>query len=356
MHRTDNELSRNEKMRRSLYRTLRFELDYALIQYGLLDSYQMHREAGVEYRFVEKRELKPRSKVTETESELVSGFIVIFTEGPVPPEYKKYIRYFDSNKVTVENLPEIVLSTARIAPDLLKTQKYYEHLKFHSLLKSLLPVDYALLIQQDSASKRKVRYHLSHFHVRIDWLIDFAAESLGRRLRYISKDLYEKGEHYAEEMVEKLFEYYSFHHTASGRRTASTVAYQLLSQMDMLSALYVNSVESRTLTRIWEEGIIKYCLMKVPAEHIAALEKSVKDFRKNYLVDEKGDCGVAVFQAVYERNEHSAPPADGRLRELQPDVQWLNVANQFIMPKASAGDCKPIDYFVIYDQQDPFNR
>ncbi len=358
MKHTEYELSRNEKLRRSIYKTLRNELDYALFQYGLLDSYQNHLNAGVEYKFVEKRQLKPRSKVTELESELNNGFIVLFTEASMPPELKKYIRYFDSNKVVKENMPEMVLSAPRVAPDLLKIQKHYEHAKFYDLLKSLLPVDYALLIQQDAASRKRVRYVLSHFHVRIDWLIDFAAEALGKQLRYISKDLYEKGERYAEEMVEKLFEYYSFHHTVSGRRTASTVACQLLSQMDSLTTLYVNSSEARTLTKLYEDAISKYCLIKVPREHIQLVEKNqkVKDFRKNYLIHETDDYGVAVFHVVYERNEHSSPPPDGKLRELQPDVQWLRIAEQFLLPKASAGDCPPLDYMVVYDQQDPFNR
>lgn len=358
MNHTEYGLSRNEKLRRSLYKTLRNELDYALIRHSLIDSYQNHLDAEVEYKFVEKRQLKPRSKVTEMESELNNGFIVLFTETAMPADLKKYIRYFDSNKVVKENLPEMVLSAPRVAPDLLKIQKYYEHAKFYDLLKSLLPVDYALLIQQDAASRKRVRYLLSHFHVRIDWLIDFAAEALGKQLRYISKDLYEKGERHAEEMVERLFEYYSFHHTVSGRRTASTVAYQLLNQMDGIVTLYVSSSEARTLSKLYEGGISKFCLIKVPREHIHLIEKNlgIKDFRKNYLIHETEDYGVAVFHVVYERNEHSTPPADGKLRELQPDVQWLKVAEQFLMPKAGAADCHPLDYFTIYDQQDPFSR
>jgi hypothetical protein len=359
MFKADIELSRSQKLRRSLYNTLRNELDYALIEYGLIDSYKNFLSSNAEYKFVEKRELKPRGKVTESENELINGFILIFTEAPVPAELKKYIRYFDSNKVTKENLPEIVLSNSRVAPQLLKAHKYFEHDKFYSFLKSLLPVDYALLIQQDAAAKKKIRYHLSHFHVRIDWLIDFAAEALGRQLRYISKDLYEKGDKYAEAIVEKLFEYYSFHHTVSGRRTAAMVAYQLLSQGDALATVYVNSSESRTFTKLTAENVSKYCLVKIPNEHIDMIEKdglmTAKEFRKNYLVYETDDYGVGVFVVVYERNEHSTPPTDGKLRELLPDVQWLRVAGQFLIPKPEAADGTPISYSIIYDQQDPFS-
>ncbi|MBI5178690.1 MAG: hypothetical protein HZA04_05475 [Nitrospinae bacterium] len=360
MFNKDSELSRENKQRRALYKTLRNELDYALIEYGLVDSYNNFQQAGAEYKFIEKKGLKPRSKIAEAESELINGFILIFTEAPIPPDLKKYIRYFDSNKVMKENLPEMVLNSGRVAPNLLKVQKYYEHQRFYGLLKSLLPVDYAVLLQQDGTHKRRVRYFLSHFHVRIDWLIDFAAESLGKQLRYISKDLYEKGEKYAEDMVEKLFEHYSFHHTVSGRRTAAMVAYQLLSQGQDIATIYVNSSEARTLSRITEEGISKFCLIKIPREHIEMAEKmdrpEAKDFRKNYLIHETDEYGVGIFEAVYEHNEHSTPPPDGKLRELQPDVQWLTVTNQLLVPRASAAWCRPFSYSIIYDQQDPFSN
>lgn len=360
MWRPETELSRNDKLRRSLYQTLRNELDLSLLQFGLIDPYFRFQKAKVDYKFVVKRELKPRGKVSEAETDLINGFIVLFSEAAIPSDLKKYIRYFDNNKVTKENLQEFALNSSSLAPNFLKAQKYFEHSKFFDLLNSLLPVDYALLIQQDTSSKGRTRYALSHFHVRIDWLIDFAAESLAKQLRYVSKDLYEKGEKYALNMVEKLFEYFSFHHTVSGRRTAAIVAYQLLSTADFISTVYVNSAESRTLTRISENGISKFCLVKLPKEHIEMIENNkklnVKNFRKNYLIHATDDYGVGIFHVFYKRNEHSFPPEDGKLRELHSDVQWLRVASQLLVPKPTSHDCKPINYMIIYDQQDPFTR
>ncbi len=357
MWREDFQLSRTEKQRRAIYKTLRDELDYSLLQLGITDGYKKIKKAGEEYRFVEKRELKPKSKVSEAENDLIEGFIILFCEEAIPTKLKKYIRYFDDNKVTMDNLPEVVLRSGRIASSLLKTQRQFEHARFIDLLKSLLPVDYALLIQQDNSPKGQTRYSLTNFHVRIDWLIDFAAEALGKQLRYISKDLYEKGETYAGDIVEKLFEYYSFHHTVSGRRTAAVVAYQLLTSTDFLSTVYVNSSESRTLTRISENEISKSCLVKMPKEHIEKLEKDekyrVKNFRKNYLIDETKDGGIALFRVIYTHNEYSTPPADGKLRDLQQDVNWLKVTNQSILPLPKASGMAPIPYSIIYDQQDP---
>jgi len=74
------------------------------------------------------------------------------------------------------------------------------------LCEELLNIDYALLIQQDPSVKKKNRYSLTHFHVKIDWPIADAAEDLARSLRYISKDIYEKGDKYAEDAQKKFFE------------------------------------------------------------------------------------------------------------------------------------------------------
>ena len=351
----DADLSSRGKLERFLYKTLRNELDSALIQYGIIDAYHRFQKASQTYKFVEKRELKPRAKVTEAENDLIEGFIVLFCEHLIPSDLKKYIRYFENNRVVKENIPEMVLASGSVAPDLLKVQRNFEHTKFFQLLKALLPVDYALLIQPEKIGRSKTRYALTNFHVRIDWLIDFAAEALAKQLRYVSKALYEKGEKYAESIVEKLFEYYSFHHTASGRRTAAIVAYQLLEQAPGITSVYVNSSESRTLTRISEEGVIKHCLVKLPKAHLAELKKGerfgIKNFKKNYLLDNN----VAVFRVMYQHNEHSTPPADGKLREIQTDMNWLKVVHQAIIPLPSAKDAKPIPYNIIYDQQDPFS-
>jgi hypothetical protein len=42
------------------------------------------------------------------------------------------------------------------------------------------------------------------------------------------------------------------------------------------------------------------------------------------------------------------PPEDGRLRDLNPDHQWLNVDMQLIIPPPSSPDVRPIHYPVVY--------
>ncbi len=351
-----NELSREERSARALYLALRDELDQYLIEFALVDSYANFQKAKEKYPFVEKRELKPRAKVREVENSLMNSFIVIFAEDEIPQEMKKNIRYFSNNKVTKEHLGELKLIGLNLSDRFQKQMKYFESNKFNDLLRMLLPVDYALLIQKDNSIKHKNRYALSHFHVRIDWMIDSAAESMAKELRYISKDLYEKGEEFALEVVEKLFEYYSFHHSVSGRRTAAMLAGQLLRQASFFSTIFVSSAESRTLTRISENGVSKFALIQLDNQAIEHIEKHKNgnpNFTKDFLIHRTKDYGVAILQVVYTHNEHSKPPIDGKMRDLKVDLQWLRIRNQLLLPKTSTRSVRPIKYQIIYDQQDP---
>lgn len=359
--RTDD-LSRAEKIRRGLYRSLRNELDYFFIDYGLIESFQKFQSLNIPYPYFEKRELKPRAKVAESESDLINSFIVVFVEGSLPKEAKKHIRFFDTNKTTKENLLSMNVSPEKWVAEFQKNQRYLENGTFHDLLRNLLKFDYGLLIQQDSMKKNRIRYEASHFHVRVDWLLDTAAETLAKQLRYISKDLYEKGEKFAEEMVMKLFEYYSFHHTVSGRRTAAMMAAQYLRPYPFLSTVYVSSAESKTLTKITEGSIVKYSLIWLKREQIEQIENHPSEvgaeFRNHFLIHQnpEDESGTAVFQVVYLHNDHSRPPADGKLREFNPDVQWLSIASQALIPKPASWSVRPIWYDIIYDQQDPLSR
>jgi hypothetical protein len=230
--------------------------------------------------------------------------------------------------------------------------RYFEDAQFLNLIKELLKADFALLIQRDPTIKARYRFGLTHFHVKIDWPVAYAAEDLARHLRYISKDLYEKGEKNAELLQQKLFEYYGFHHTVGGRRTAALVAARYMARYDFISTVYIASSEARTLTRCSEQGITKYALTKLNDAQITELASMVKmpkkEFGDLYLIDRVDDYGVGIFQVTYKHNEHSRPPVDGKLRELNPDYHWLNVDLQLLVPPPTNGDARPIPFPRIY--------
>jgi len=213
-------------------------------------------------------------------------------------------------------------------------------------------VDYALLIQRDPASHTKDRYSLSHFHVRIDWPIADAAEDLARSLRYISKDLYEKGDKYAEDIQKKFFEYYGLPVMAGGRRTAAIVAAQYLKRNPCISTIYAGSSEARALIRICERGVSKSVLMKFTEQEmneIAAANHLVpRTFKKNYVVAREGRSGICIFQATYTLTSHARPPDDGKLRDIKPDLYWQSVGAQHILPKPGVWKYPPLALNLVY--------
>ena len=344
------QLSLQDRLRRSIYEVLRDQMDVYLVKRALIDSYENFRRSGDPYPFVSKRELKPRARVVEREYTQHNRFLVVFCEGTIPSGYKKYIRFFDTNKVTkeaVETLPNVLLHR-----NYTRNLRYFDNPGFGQFVLDLLSVDYALLIQKDPLIKRKNRYAMTHFRVKIDWPIDDATEQMAKQLRYIYQELYENGERYAQSLYNKLFEGYGFHHVIGGRRTAAIVAAQFLKNMDFISTIYVASSEDRTLTRLSERGVSKFVLLRVPMPEIARLaDENHMDFDRlmqRYILDVQDDCGVAIFHVVYSNTAYSKPPEDGKLRKLRPDVQWLTVSNQLIMPLPGNPDTYPVPYSTLY--------
>lgn len=349
---TRNELSWEDRLRRSYYEVLRDELDHFMLQYSLVDSYHNFVRQKMPYPFVETRELKPRARIPSTEFEAQNSFLTVFFEESIRDIHKKYIRFFDVNKTTKANLLD-----HRAFPNIDQFDKQMKSLEtddFFSFLKSMLPVDYALLIQQNTL--KKVKYALTHFHVRIDWPIADAAEDLAKSLRYISKDLYENGDKYAEDLQKKFFEYYGVPIMAGGRRTAAIIAAQYFRRFGGVSTVYVGSSESRSLLTIGEQGVSKSILVKLSKTKINDIIKSGNissdmtpgRFIKNYVVAREGDSYISIFNARYAKTIHALPPEGGKLRELNPDINWLTVASECIMPKPFVKKHGPVQYKMIY--------
>ena len=344
------ELSQENRLRRSYYELLRDELDQQLIQYSLIDSYTNFLNKNIAYPFVEKRELKPRARIPAVEHECQNCFLVIFVEDSIPSIHKKYIRFFRTNRTNKNNL--LRYEPLPLSEKFDRNQKYLESTHFYDLLNLLIPVDYALLIQRDPSSKKKNRYSLSHFHVKIDWPIADAAEDLAISLRYISKDLYEKGDKYAIDVQKKFFEYYCLPFEVGGRRTAAIVASQYLKRIGCISTAYAASSESRALIRISERGTSKLVLMKIDeseVEQIAALNNmKVRTFNKNYVIRYEKNDAICIFQATYSFTNQARPPDDGKLRDVKSDLNWLSVGGQHIMPKPGIWRRPPIPLNLIY--------
>ncbi|MCP4689401.1 MAG: hypothetical protein GY859_15210 [Desulfobacterales bacterium] len=344
------ELSRANRLRRAYYELLRDELDQQLLHYALVDSYRKFRARKIPYPFPEKRELKPRARIPDIEYDCQNSFLILFIEDTIPASHKKYIRFFNVNKTTKTNL--LRSKSLPLSNKFDKSQKHLESAHFMDFLKMLLPVDYALLIQRDPELRARDRYSLTHFHVRVDWPIVDAAEALARDLRYISKDIYEKGDKYAEDVQKKFFEYYGLPLMAGGRRTAAIVAAQYLKQIPCITTVYAASSETRALIRISERGVAKSVLMRFEKKKINEIAEAYhinpNVFKKNYTVASTKKWGICIFQSTYNITNHARPPDDGKLREIKPDLSWLTVSGQHILPKPGVWKYPPVPWNVIY--------
>ncbi len=343
------QLNYYEKVRRSLYEVLRDALERRLTKISLIDSFFKYQEKSVHYSFLDKSELKPRSKKMEKESELFNTFIVIFCEGVVAPKLKNYIRFFPENSLVKKNLE--YLADFSLYKRFHQNIRHFESPGFLDFLEKLLNVDYALLIQQDPTVKKKNRYSLTHFHVKIDWPISDAAEDLGKWLRYVQDNLYEDGDEKARILQNKLFEYYGCHHSVGGRRTAGLIAAQLLRKLDCISTVYVSSSESRSLYKYSERGVSKFFLIQFtrPQVHALAQREGIDPelFESLYLYP-AGKYQIGISEAVYGHTKHSKPPEDGRLRKPRAAYSWLKLRDELLHPRIDALDARPVLYNWVY--------
>jgi hypothetical protein len=347
------QLSYYEKLRRSIYEMLRDALERRLTKISLIDSFYKYQKNGAEYSFVEKSELKPKSKKMEKESEFFNTFLVIICEGVLSTELKNYIRFFPENSVVKKNLQ--YLAEFSLYKRFHQNLRYFDSPGFLDLIEQLLDIDYGLLIQQDSTIKKKNRYALTHFHVKIDWPIADASEDLAKWLRYIQNNLYENGEKEARILQNKLFEYYGCHHSVGGRRTAGLIAAQLLRKLDSISTVFVSSAESRTMYRYSERGVSKFFLIQFNEKHLTGLAKTqnvtVEYLQSNYLYEGNGPC-LGILEASYSYTTHSKPPKDGKLRKVRPAYNWLTLRDELLHPKLDAPHATPIRYNWVYSSDE----
>ena len=338
-----------EKIRRSLYEILRDALERRLIKIALIDSYYNFQENGVDYTFLDKSELKPKSKKMESESGLFNTFLVIFSEGVISPNLKNYIRFFPENSVIKRNLE--YLPNLSLYKRFNKNLRYFEGPGFLDLVKELSIVDYALLIQQDPSVKKRNRYSLTNFHVKIDCPIADAAEDLAKSLYYIQNNLYENSDNEARILQNKLFEYYGCHYNAGGRRTAGLIAAQLLRGQDYISTVFVSSSESRIMYKYSERGVSKYFLVQLTEEQVTYLAQRegirLNTFKTTYLYPER-DSYVGILEAQFSHTLHSTPPEDAKLRKLKPAYNWLKLTDELLHPNVTALTARPINHNWIY--------
>ena len=135
-------------------------------------------------------------------------------------------------------------------------------------------------------------------------------------------------------------------------RTAAIVAAQYLRRVPGITTVYASSSASRALIRICERGVAKLVLMKfskTDLEQLAAQNGlSFHKIKKYYVIAREGKERVCIVQAAYSQTSQARPPEDGKLRDIKPDLNWLTVGDQHVLPKPSVWKYPPLPVNVIY--------
>jgi hypothetical protein len=121
--------------------------------------------------------------------------------------------------------------------------------------------------------------------------------------------------------------------------------------MDFISTVFVSSSESRSMMKYSERGVSKFFLIQLTDKQIKALAEregmEIETFKSVFLYPAH-DYYVGISEAVYRHTLHSKPPEDGKLRKLRPAYAWLKLRDEFLHPKNTALNVRPVNYNWVY--------
>lgn len=324
------------------YHFTREKIARNLFNYTLIDSYKQFKHENQPYPFVMPSMLRPGSVANFKEFSLQNSAFVILMDGTMPKKLRKHFRFRDGNRLCKENLLEV-------APDLPGLEKYTwrarfsNHKGFDALVRMLLPMDYSLLVQRRPSNGEVWPFELSHFHVKIERLLDNAIRSLAIHLNYLERGLYERGEAFVDLLEKKFFEYFNFHHNASGRRCAAALAAQLLARENISSTIYVSSQQTRCLTFLttFDQNdtiaVEQYILLDMEEVLLSKLktwgERHSIDIKNDFLVGNTYSSKKMLFRARYEHTEAGSPSPNGQLKsDVNFREKWVRLKDEALVP------------------------
>nr|CRH07630.1 protein of unknown function [Candidatus Magnetococcus massalia] len=329
-----------------------------LIKYTLIDSYDKFRKARTPYPFVSRQSLRPGSVIASKEYKLHNSALVVMMADSMPAKLRKHFRCREGNRVLKKNI-------AAVAPDLPGLDSYdsaareIHHPQFDDLMKMLLPLDFALLVQHENEDNK---FKLTNFHVKIERLMDMALRTMGQHLNYLERGLYEQGETFIDQFERKFFEYFNYYHNAAGRRSASSLAAQVLAMESQEATIFSSSQQDRRLTLLSsfndsnDISIEQYVLLSLDSDEYKRLRDWSKehdiDFRNHYLIHPQSTHPTVVMKVKYKHTEAAMPIDSNEVRELNIRERWIRLVEEAIVPlHPDATSC--IGYPVAY-KKDPY--
>lgn len=321
-------------LRQDAYAQVRRQLTDFLLRHALIGSYHDHSRLRRPYPFLDARAaLSTAFAPSGAERSLQRSAFVLLVDGGVPRALNKHLRRRPSTRLTWSNLQ-------RFAPDLdlagFKTaHALADSPEFESLLAKVVGLDYALLIERSEAD---VPFALTHFHVKVDRRTDLALAEFGRRLGYVERRLFERGEDFVEALEGKFFEYHGFGANASGRKSAAAIAAQLLAGLDARFTVLLASQADGRLTLLDErDGVQQHMLVRLSGASRAAFDAALAAHAADpaaFVVAEEGGDPIVLYRLRFRRTPAAQPQAP-RTPERDLAAPWLEVAEQAVLPVTS---------------------
>ncbi len=296
-----------------------------LLQYTLIESLHNFHEHQHPYPFVRQSRLLPAAAGPNREWPFQHAAFLILLDGMMPRPLKKHFRLRAANLVSWRNLLQ-VLPEEDIA-DFRAADCDYDALDFAKLMRRLLPLDFALLMQRDADGRAVPR--LSHMHVKVERLTDIALKELGRELGYIDRSLFERGEDYVDTFEAKFFEYFGFAPHASGRKGAAAMTAQLLANHDLPFTVFVASQSDPRLTLLKNRHRVEQYFL------IRLADGESQPFADYRVAGTPDNTDVFVFRAGFDRTA-AAMPGERLSKEQGLKQPWLElVASHIVDPSQS---------------------
>lgn len=307
--------------------TVRERLTQTLIKHALVDSYARFREANKPYPFIQPEHLMPGTTARSVERSFQNTALLFAIDGSLPVALNKHFRLRASNRAAWRNIQ-------RLAPDMdlseYKTDdNRFDSPGFEDLLTKLLPLDYALLVER--GDEPSPGFQLSHVHVKVERLTDNAIKELGRKLGYIDRRLFERGEDYVDALEGKFYEYFGFSWNASGRKSAAAMAAQLFRDEALNFAVFVASQEENRLTVLDQSDVITQFLLIRPegprlSAFRAALNAAGITDMTPYLVSAEDRSVPVIILRVLFRRTQAARTVKRHRRDQDVLAPWLELS------------------------------
>lgn len=329
-----------------------------LVNYTLVESLENFSQAHEPYPFVNPTFLRPGSVGPSYEYHMHKNALIVLMDGYFPKKLRKHFRCRDINRVRKANILDVApdLTTLEGMPVL---HRYSNQPGFEQLMRALIPLDFALLIQKArDIQPENDLYEITHFHVKIERLMDNALRSLGVDLNYLERNLYEKGDAFVETLEKKYFEYFNFYHNAAGRRSAAALAAQILAKEKMATAVFITSQQDRRFSLFTADAkstniqIEQYILLELNVadtkNFIAWGAMAGLNIEENFQIDCREGKGVYLFRGKYEHTEAGLPSPGAALKPgINSKEKWVRLVKEEILsmnPEVTESILFPIVY------------